>query len=93
MNTEHLFQTLIKAEYQRYFIGGRLGKRGEERKSATKRHMLEMERRWRSLGEAAVSASFCTVVLWKDVVKVNCARDELDHCAGVNESPAWRWHR
>lgn len=42
--------------------------------------------RWSGDGEAAVSASFCTLVLWKDVVKVNCALDELDHCAGVNEA-------
>lgn len=40
--------------------------------------------RWSGDGEA----SFCTVVLWKDVVKVNCALDELDHCAGVNEASA-----
>lgn len=42
--------------------------------------------RWSGDGGAAVSASFCTVVLWKDVVKVNCALDESDHCAGVNEA-------
>lgn len=36
--------------------------------------------------EAAVSASFCTVVPMKAVLEVNYALCELDHCAAVNES-------